>query len=233
MDSSVKIIGVAGGSCCGKTTVCKMIIDDLPKGSRVAVLSMEAFYRDVEEANVPNYNFDHPDAFDEALILKTLTDLKARKPVKIPSYDLTRAKRGEGQTVPPADVILFEGILSLYYPEVRALLDMKIFVDLDSDTRLARRVSREMELGRDLDATLSRYTRFVKPAFEDFTLPTKKYADVILPRASENKVAVGLIAQHISSLLKDTPSSATDTPDASPAQRGGRRDRTDSLSRPH
>jgi len=138
-------------------------------------------------------------------MLQVLRDLKESKPVKIPKYDYRNHCRipEESKTVEPADVVLVEGILIFYYQDIRAMFDMKLFVDTDPDTRLARRVQRDIkERGRSLQNILHQYLTLVKPAYEEFCLPTKKYADVIIPRGAENKVAIDLIVQHIQEILR-------------------------------
>lgn len=135
------------------------------------------------------FNFDHPDAFDEEAMYTTMIDILEGKKVTINSYDYRTNSVCPNQTVTiyPADVVLFEGILVFYFPKIRELFHMKLFVDTDSDTRLARRVPRDInERGRDLDQVLSQYMLFVKPAFEEFCSPTKKFADVIIPRGADN-----------------------------------------------
>ncbi|XP_022668577.1 uridine-cytidine kinase 2-B-like isoform X2 [Varroa jacobsoni] len=205
------LIGVAGGTASGKTTVCKRIVEKLgqntvdAKKRQVVVISLDSFYREVDRSVVPrNYNFDHPNAIDEELLLQTLRDIKAERAVKIPIYDYQNncRKKGEVHTIHPADVYLVEGILIFYFPQVREMFDMKLFVDTDPDTRLSRRVLRDThEWKRDLETVLHQYTTYVKPAFEEFCLPTKKYADVIIPRGADNEVAIDLIAKHIQELL--------------------------------
>ena len=146
------------------------------------------------------YNFDHPDAMDQDAILQCLLDLKARKTVYVPIYDFkTHSRSPETQKVEPGDVIIFEGILTLAMDDVRALLNMKIFVDTDDDVRLARRIKRDTcDRGRDVHGVIEQYTKFVKPMFDAYVSPSKKYADVIIPWAGgENGVAIDLIVQHI------------------------------------
>uniref|UniRef100_H3ABU5 uridine/cytidine kinase n=1 Tax=Latimeria chalumnae TaxID=7897 RepID=H3ABU5_LATCH len=147
--------------------------------------------------------FFFPDAFDNELILKTLKEVMEGKTVQMPVYDfVTHSRKEETVTVYPADVVLFEGILVFYCQEIRDLFQMKLFVDTDADTRLSRRVLRDIsERGRDLEQILTQYITFVKPAFEEFCLPTKKYADVIIPRGADNLVAINLIVQHIQDIL--------------------------------
>eukprot|EP00126_Sphaerothecum_destruens_P011407 Sdes_comp20909_c0_seq7m18158 len=163
---------------------------------------MDSFYRELtreEEKKIDSYNFDHPTAFDFKTIISTVSQMKQGRAVTIPTYDFKNfCRKPEGTVIDQVDVVLFEGILVLYTKELRDFLDLTLFVDIDSDTRLARRVLRDVgKFGRELDYILKQYTRFVKPAFEDYVLPTKKYADVIIPRGSENSVAIGLIVQHI------------------------------------
>ncbi|OQR73195.1 uridine-cytidine kinase 2-B-like [Tropilaelaps mercedesae] len=175
------------------------------KRRQVVVISLDSFYREVDSTIVPrDYNFDHPNAIDEELLLQTLKDIKAERAVKIPVYDYQNncRKKDEVHTIHPADVYLVEGILIFYFPQVRELFDMKLFVDTDPDTRLSRRVLRDTrEWKRHLDTVLHQYTTYVKPAFEEFCLPTKKYADVIIPRGADNEVAIDIIAKHIQELL--------------------------------
>ncbi|XP_031550828.1 uridine-cytidine kinase 2-B-like [Actinia tenebrosa] len=209
------IIGVAGGSASGKSSVCSKIMeqlgqDDIDCKTRVAIIGQESFYRELNEeelrdAGKGEFNFDHPDAFDFEKNYDAIKSIASGKTVEIPTYDYDIASTKDAKVNlihPTTDIILFEGILTLYFKEIRDLLDMKLFVDTDSDTRLSRRVLRDtQERGRDLDCVLATYTNFVKPAFEDFCLPTKKYADVIIPRGSDNTVAINLIVQHIKDIL--------------------------------
>ncbi|KAG0446951.1 hypothetical protein HPP92_028591 [Vanilla planifolia] len=199
------IIGVAGGASSGKTTVCNMIIDQL-HDQRVALVNQESFYYDLtddEMSLVHEYNFDHPDAFDTENLLFCLENLKSGKVIDIPNYDF-RAHKSilPSRKVNPADVIILEGILVFHDHRLRDLMNMKIFVDTDADLRLSRRIRRDtLEKGRDIKAVLDQYSKFVKPAFDDFILPTKKYADIIIPRGGDNHVAIDLIVQHIHTKL--------------------------------
>ncbi|XP_011168525.1 uridine-cytidine kinase isoform X2 [Solenopsis invicta] len=211
------LIGVSGGTASGKSTVCKRIMEKLGQVDmdhqqrRVVCIPQDSFYRDLTpaekvKAEKGQYNFDHPDAFDDDLILQTLQDILAGVKCEIPAYDYRTNSLMKDQvtTIYPADVVLFEGILVFYFPKIRDLFHMKLFVDTDSDTRLARRVPRDIkERGRDLDYVLNQYMNFVKPAFEEFCLPTKKFADVIIPRGADNTVAIDLIVQHIRDFLSN------------------------------
>ncbi|XP_059484600.1 uridine-cytidine kinase-like isoform X2 [Neocloeon triangulifer] len=211
------LIGVSGGTASGKSTVCKRIMEKLGIDNvaytqrQVVCISQDSFYRELNDeerirAVKGNFNFDHPDAFDNELLHQTLADILHGKSCEIPVYDY-RKHSSSGQqmsTIYPADVVLVEGILAFYIPEIRNLFHMKLFVDTDSDLRLARRVLRDIkERGRDLDQVLNQYTMYVKPAFEEFCLPTKKFADVIIPRGADNTVAIELIVQHIKDLLNN------------------------------
>mmetsp|Transcript_48128 Transcript_48128/g.120569 ORF Transcript_48128/g.120569 Transcript_48128/m.120569 type:complete len:173 (-) Transcript_48128:267-785(-) len=162
-------------------------------------------------SNISHYNFDHPDAFDFTEIHSSLEALKRGAPVDIPQYDfVTSARLPQSTHVPFADVILFDGIMAFHQPEVRGLFDLKIFVDTDADTRLARRVRRDIvERGRDIIQVLDQYEETVKPSFDSFILPTKKHADIIVPRGAENLPAIDLIHHHIRmKLLTRRPSAA-------------------------
>ncbi|XP_060784686.1 uridine-cytidine kinase 2-B isoform X2 [Neoarius graeffei] len=193
------LIGVSGGTASGKSSVCAKIMEMLGQNKidhrqrQVAILSQDSFYKVLTpeqkaKAVKGQFNFDHPDAFDNELILKTLHDIIQGKTVQIPVYDfVTHSRKDEFVTLYPADVVLLEGILIFYSQEIRDLFQMKLFVDTDADTRLSRRVLRDItERGRELEQVLSQYITFVKPAFEEFCLPTKKYADVIIPRGADN-----------------------------------------------
>jgi len=210
------IIGVAGGSASGKTTVCQDIVANLA-GKRVVIISQDSFYKSLGEearrlAKENKYDFDHPNAFDYDIFVDTVRTIKSgscnnnNKGIEIPIYDFKTHSRVIGKTeqLPPADVIIVEGILIFFSQELRELMDMKIFVDTDADVRLARRIRRDIkERGRDLDGVLTQYETFVKPSFDDYIMPTKKYADIIIPRGGANRVAIDLLVQHIKVKLTD------------------------------
>ncbi|XP_050952175.1 uridine-cytidine kinase-like 1 isoform X1 [Labeo rohita] len=203
------VIGLCGGSASGKTTVARKIIEalDVPW---VVLLSMDSFYKVLTAeqqllAANNDYNFDHPDAFDFILLVHTVRKLKQGKSVKIPIYDFTtHGRQKEWKTVYGASVIIFEGIMSFADKELLKLLDMKIFVDTDSDIRLVRRLRRDItERGRDIEGVIKQYNKFVKPAFEQYIEPTMRLADIVVPRGGGNMVAIDLIVQHVHSQLEE------------------------------
>uniref|UniRef100_A0A8C3L5F2 uridine/cytidine kinase n=1 Tax=Chrysolophus pictus TaxID=9089 RepID=A0A8C3L5F2_CHRPC len=170
---------------------------------------MDSFYKVLDEgqqalAARSDYNFDHPDAFDFELLVSVLRKLKKGKSVKVPVYDFTtHSRRREWKTVYGANVIVFEGILAFANKELLKLLDMKVFVDTDSDIRLVRRLQRDiMERGRDIVGVIKQYHKFVKPAFEQYIEPSVQVADIVVPRGGENSVALDLIVQHVHSQLE-------------------------------
>ncbi|KAI3357640.1 hypothetical protein L3Q82_016044 [Scortum barcoo] len=200
---------MCGGSASGKTTVARKIIEalDVPW---VVLLSMDSFYKVLSEeeqtlAASNDYNFDHPDAFDFDLLTNTLLKLKQGKSVKIPVYDFTtHGRQKEWKTVYGASVIIFEGIMAFADKKLLQLLDMKIFVDTDSDIRLVRRLRRDItERGRDIEGVIKQYNKFVKPAFEQYIEPTMRLADIVVPRGGGNMVAIDLIVQHVHSQLEE------------------------------
>ncbi|XP_022843498.1 uridine kinase-like protein 1, chloroplastic isoform X4 [Olea europaea var. sylvestris] len=183
-----------------------MIIQQL-HDHRVVLVNQDSFYRGLtpeELERVHEYNFDHPDAFDTEQLLDCVNELKSGHSVHVPMYDFKTHQRSKDsfRQVNASDVIILEGILVFHDQRVRNLMNMKIFVDTDADVRLARRIRRDtVERGRDISSVLEQYAKFVKPAFEDFVLPSKKHADVIIPRGGDNHVAIDLIVQHIRTKL--------------------------------
>ncbi|XP_033125788.1 uridine-cytidine kinase-like 1 [Anneissia japonica] len=202
------VIGLCGGSASGKTTVANKIIEELDV-PWVILLSMDSFYKVLNEeqhqkAADNEYNFDHPDAFDYELLIKTLRKLKDGKRVEVPVYDFaTHSRIKEKKVMYGANVVIFEGILSFVNKRLLEIMDLKIFVDTDSDIRLARRLKRDItERGRDLVGVLKQYNKYVKPAFEQFIEPSIQYADIVVPRGAENEVAMSLIVQHVQDQLE-------------------------------
>lgn len=204
------IVGVAGGTASGKTTVCDKIAAGLrtgiEDGDRFVLIPQDSFYRNLtpkEAANVGAYNFDHPDAFAFDEMVACLRALKMGQPVSIPMYDYTaNARKDECTHVKYADVVLFDGILAFHSKELTDLMDLKVFVDVDSDTRLARRVRRDIvHRGRDVIKILDQYEQTVKPSHDAFVYPTRATADIIVPRGAENQPAIDLVLQLLKSKL--------------------------------
>ena len=180
------IIGIAGGTGSGKTTVVKKLIERLPK-NEVVVIPQDSYYKD--SSNVPveerqNINFDHPDAFDWALLTKHIAMLKEGQPIEQPIYSyITCTRQEETIHIEPKDVIIVEGIMALREPKMRAQMDLKIFVDADADDRLIRVMKRDVvERGRSAEQVIERYQRVLKPMHEQFIEPCKRFADVIVIR---------------------------------------------------
>jgi len=201
------VIGVCGGSASGKTTVANKIISELGV-PWVTLLSMDSFYKVLNDkqhelAAVNEYNFDNPDAFDFELLFTTLQRLKEMKKVEVPIYNFVTHRR-ETKTVSMygANVIIFEGILAFHMENIRNILDMKVFVETDSDVRLARRLKRDISnRGRDIHGVMQQYENHVKPAYDRYIAPTMTYADIIVPRGGKNQVAIDLIVQHVQTQL--------------------------------
>ena len=202
------IIGIAGGSGSGKTTVVKTIIEKLKK-ERVRVIPQDSYYKDSsdltdEEKRV--HNFDHPDSIDWDLLNQQLKELKEGKTIEQPVYSYISCTRSKTEKVivEPADVIIVEGILILSNKELRDQLDVKIFVDADDDDRLMRVISRDIrERGKDVNWVMERYQRTVKPMYLQFIEPSKRYADVIIPQGGHNKVAIDIITATVERELKN------------------------------
>lgn len=195
------IVGIAGGTGSGKTTVVKKIIEKLPKGS-VTVIPQDSYYRDnshlpLEERQ--KINFDHPDAIEWSLLVKHLKELRLQKMVNQPIYSyLTCVRSPETIQITPSPVVIVEGILILGQKDLRNLMDLKVFVSADADDRLSRVIQRDIiERGRSVSTVLERYEKTVKPSHLQFIEPTKRYADVIVPQGGNNCVAIDLLTKYI------------------------------------
>lgn len=200
------IIGIAGGTGSGKTTVVKKIIESLPKGE-VTILSQDSYYKDnshlpLEERQ--KINFDHPDSLEFNLLGEHLKALKQGKSIQEPVYSyLTCTRSEETNTVKPSDVIIVEGILLFTQASLRELFDLKVFVWADDDDRLTRVIKRDIvERGRDVQTVLNRYDKTVKPMHLQFIEPSMRYADLIVPQGGHNKVAIEVLVTLIEKNLK-------------------------------
>jgi uridine kinase len=199
------LLGVAGGTGSGKTTVARAILGAVGEG-RVGLLEQDSYYRDIDwatEDELLRHNFDHPSALDEELLVAHLAELRAGRPVQAPVYDFVRHRRTERtRRVEPLPVVVLEGILILAEPAVRELLDFKIYVDTDADLRLIRRLERDIaERGRALEDVLRQYQHSVRPMHLEFVEPSKRWADVIIPEGGENRVALDMVAARVKELV--------------------------------
>ncbi len=201
------VVGIAGGTGSGKTTVVKEIIRGLPR-DEVAVIPQDSYYKDNSHISMEErqkINFDHPSSIEFDLLANHICQLKAGKSINQPIYSyLTCTRSDDFVTVEPKNVIVVEGILILQNPELRNLLDIKVFVDADNDDRLMRVIQRDIaERGRTVNTVLKRYLETVKPMHLQFIEPTKRYADIIVPQGGENRVAIDILTSIIEKNLYD------------------------------
>ena len=199
------IIGIAGGSGSGKTTVVKAITQQLKE--RVVVIPQDSYYKDSSHLSPEErqkVNFDHPDSIDFELLNKHLKELKEGKSIEQPVYSYITCSRSKTETitVDPAEVIIIEGILIFTCKHLREQMDIKIFVDADDDDRLMRVMARDIiERGKTVESVIERYTKTVKPMYLQFVEPSKRYADIIIPQGGHNKVAIDVISATIEKSL--------------------------------
>jgi uridine kinase len=195
--SSSLVVGIAGGTASGKTTVARKIHEALSP-SRVVLIDQDSYYKDLKHLSLDErreVNFDHPDAFDTELLVHHLKTLKAGVPIKKPQYDfVTSMRTADVVEVNPADIILIEGILVLHIEAVRKELDLRIFVDAEDDVRIIRRLTRDIkERGRDFDHVVAQYFRHVRPMHMGFVEPSKRWADIIVPHGGNNETAIDML----------------------------------------
>ena len=200
------IIGIAGGTGSGKTTVVKKIVEALPP-HYVAVVPLDSYYNDTTEMTEEErhaINFDHPDAFDWKLLIKQVNELRKGNAIEQPTYSYIKCNRlPETIHVEPKPVIIIEGIMTLLNKKLRDMMDLKIFVDADSDERLIRNIQRDIvERGRDVKMVVDRYVEVLKPMHEQFIEPTKRYADVIIPQGGENVKGIDMVCKFIERLMQ-------------------------------
>ncbi len=199
------IIGVAGGSGSGKTTVVQEIINDLGLDA-VAFIQHDSYYHD--RSHVPpdervNINYDHPDALETTLLVEHLRELKSGCSIDVPVYDFNaHARTAATSTVKPRSVVILEGILILADRDLRDLMDIRVFVDTDADLRILRRINRDInERGRSLDSVVKQYLQTVRPMHLEFVEPSKRYAHVIIPEGGHNRVAVDMLLTKIRTIV--------------------------------
>lgn len=204
MTKTPVVIGVAGGSGSGKTTVVRRIVESLGD-DQVTVLDHDRYYRDRNDLRLEEraaLNYDHPDSLETDLMVRHVHELRAGHTVEAPVYDFTRhARRSTTETAFSRKVIIVEGILIYADPALRALLDVKVFVDADDDIRFIRRLRRDVaERARTMESVIEQYLATVKPMHLEFVEPTKRYADIIIPQGGHNTVAIGMLLTLIRSL---------------------------------
>jgi len=200
------VIGLAGGTGSGKTSVTRSILRSLD-GSNVQVIQHDSYYKDISaygDKTPDQINFDHPAALETELLVEHLRSLRAGNTVEQPVYDFkTHRRLSQTKSLEPRAIILIEGILIFVDKPLRDLMDIKIFVDTDADERLLRRIRRDIrDRGRSLESVMHQYINTVKPMHLEFVEPSKQWADVIIPRGSDNKVAVDMVVTKIRSLLQ-------------------------------
>lgn len=208
MDRTPIVIGVAGGSASGKTTVSQAILQQVG-AERIAYIPHDLYYRDLSHLPLDQrakFNFDHPNALDNELLVAHLDALAAGQSVEVPTYDFATYVRLEAtRTVAPRPVVLLEGILIFTEPVLRRRMQIKLFVDADPDLRLIRRLSRDVEeRGRSVNSVIDQYLRTVRPMHLEFVEPTKRYADLIIPEGGRNLIAVEMLVARIEAAISQS-----------------------------
>ncbi|MCX8058346.1 MAG: uridine kinase [Spirochaetes bacterium] len=205
MKEKAFIIGISGGSGSGKTTIVKKISEVY---NDFVFLPQDNYYKSAEyinNENITDFNFDHPDAFDNDLLINHLKRLKNFQNIELPHYDFIQNKRTEQVTlIEPKKLIIFEGILIFFNKEIRDLIDLKIYVDTPDDIRFIRRLKRDIEKrGRTIDSVIKQYLTFVRPGHLNFVEPTKVYADIIIPEGGYNQPAIDLLISFIKEKIRE------------------------------
>lgn len=205
-NNKVTIIGIAGGTGSGKTTVVKKIVEALPP-HHVAIVPLDSYYNDTTEMTEEErraINFDHPDAFDWKLLIKQINELREGHAIEQPTYSYLICNRlPETIHVEPKPVIIVEGIMTLINKKLRDMMDIRIFVDCDSDERLIRNIERDtVERGRDVQTVLDRYRKVLKPMHDQFIEPTKRYAHIIIPEGGDNVKGINMVCKYIESIVE-------------------------------
>jgi uridine kinase len=206
MSGKVCIVGIAGGTASGKTTIVRKIKEKF--GDDIAVINHDSYYKahnDLTYEDRSRLNYDHPASFDTDLMIEDVQKLKNNIEIDMPVYDYTIHNRSDATIhVVPKKVIILEGILILESKALRDLMDIKVFVDTDADERLMRRIRRDMiERARSIESILTQYTETVKPMHEQFVEPSKKYADIIIPRGGENTTGISILQEHLKLMMAE------------------------------
>ena len=206
MSGKVCIVGIAGGTASGKTTIVRKIKEKF--GDDIAVINHDSYYKahdDLSYEDRSRLNYDHPASFDTDLMIEDVQKLKNNIEIDMPVYDYTIHNRSDATIhVVPKKVIILEGILILESKALRDLMDIKVFVDTDADERLMRRIRRDMiERARSIESILAQYTETVKPMHEQFVEPSKKYADIIIPRGGENLTGISILQEHLKLMMAE------------------------------
>ncbi|MCK5762605.1 MAG: uridine kinase [Clostridiales bacterium] len=201
------LIGIAGGTGSGKTTVAKAIFNSLPKNN-ITIIAQDSYYKEQSNLSLEERiktNYDHPLAFDNSLLKEHLLQLLDKKSIEMPVYNFSIHNRSDDTTtVYPKDIIVLEGIMILENKALRDIMDIKLFVDTDPDVRIIRRIVRDInERGRTLESVIEQYLNTVKPAHEQFIEPSKKFADIIIPEGGYNKVAIDIMVAKVKSIIKE------------------------------
>ena len=206
MSDKICIVGIAGGTASGKTTIVRKIKESF--GDDIVVINHDSYYKahnDLSYEDRSRLNYDHPESFDTDLMIEDVKKLKNNQEIDMPVYDYTIHNRSDATVhVVPKKVIILEGILILESKELRDLMDIKVFVDTDADERLMRRIRRDMvERARSIESILVQYRETVKPMHEQFVEPSKKYADIIIPRGGENLTGINILREHLKIMMAD------------------------------
>lgn len=204
-NNKITVIGIAGGTGSGKTTVVRKLVEALPP-AYVAVVPLDSYYNDTSEMTEEErhaINFDHPDAFDWKLLIKQVNLLRSGESIEQPTYSYLKCNRlPETIHVDPKPVIIIEGIMTLLNKRLREMMDLKVFVDCDSDERLIRNILRDIvERGRDVSMVVNRYLEVLKPMHEQFIEPTKRFADVIIPQGGDNIKGIDILSKYVERLV--------------------------------
>ncbi len=199
------IILIGGGTGSGKTTVAKRIMESIGP-NKCVMLPMDNYYKDMSHIPIEErrkYNYDHPDMIEHTLIVRHVKELLTGKSIELPDYDFAQYTRANTSVrIEPKPILLIEGIFALYYDELRALADLKIYVDTEGDERFIRRLQRDIfERGRTIESVINQYLKTVKPMHDAYVEPTKKHADIIIPRGGYNEKAIEVVVEYVQNLL--------------------------------